>query len=105
MKKSTKKVIRIVISLIYIFWGLFAPLSAFNAILAMDIGAITSACVGVLMLLAGILGLIGIKKIKCRLFGIIIFVCSVATMIPTFPPPSLNAIITAVLSLLFIVCL
>jgi hypothetical protein len=105
MKKSTKKVVKILISIVYIFWGLFSPISAFHAILALDIGAIASAAVGILTLLAGIFGLIGIKKIKCRIFGIIIFVCSIAAVILALPAISWNSIITAVLSWLFIACL
>ena len=105
MKTGTKKVIKILISIIYIFWGLFSPISAFHAILDLDIGAIASATVGVLMLLAGIFGLIGIKKIKCRIFGIVIFVCSVAAIILALPSINVNSIITAVLAWLFIACL
>ena len=105
MKNSTKKVVKILISIVYIFWGLYSPISAFHAILDLDLGAIASATVGVLMLLAGIFGLIGIKKIKCRIFGIVIFVCSVAAIILALPSISINSIITAVLSFLFIACL
>ena len=105
MKAGTKKVVKILISIIYIFWGLYSPISAFQAILALNVGAIASATVGVLMLLAGIFGLIGIKKTKCRIFGIVIFVCSVAAIILALPSISVNSIITAVLSWLFIACL
>ena len=105
MKNGVKNVVRIVISLIYIFWGIFSPISAFNAILKLDIGAIATAAVGILTLLAGILGLIGIKKNKCRIFGIVILVCSIVAIVLALPAISLNSIITAVLSLLFIICL
>lgn len=105
MKAGTKKVIKILISIVYIFWGLYSPISAFHAILALDVGAIASASVGVLMLLAGIFGLIGIKKMKCRIFGIVIFVCSVAAIILALPSISVNSIITAILSFFFIACL
>ena len=62
MKKSTKNILKIIISIIYIAWGILSPLSAIQAIIALDISAILSATVGVLTLLAGIFGLIGIKK-------------------------------------------
>ena len=81
MKKTTKTVLRVIISIIYIIWGIFAPVSAINAILALDVGAIISATVGVLTLLAGVFGLLGISKIKCRVFGIIIFVASVISVV------------------------
>ena len=102
MKKSTKNILRIVISIIYIAWGILSPLSAIQAIIALDLGAILSATVGVLTLLAGIFGLIGIKKTKCRIFGIVIFVFSVISAVVAF---SVSSVITAVLAWLFIVCL
>ena len=102
MKKSTKNILRIVISIIYIAWGILSPLSAIQAIIALDLGAILSATVGVLTLLAGIFGLIGIKKTKCRIFGIVIFVFSVISAVVAF---SVSSVITAVLAWLFILCL
>ena len=106
MKKTTKNVLRIVISIVYILWGISAPLTALRAILDLDIGAIASATVGVLTLLAGIFGLIGIKRIKCRVFGIIIFVCSLVALAMSLPSGlAWQPIVTAILSWLFIICL
>ncbi len=104
MSATAKKVLKIIISIVYILWGLWSPISALKAILDLNVGAIASAAVGVLMLLAGIFGLIGIKKIKCRIFGIVIFVCSLLAVVAALPSISINAIITAVLAWLFIVC-
>lgn len=104
MKKKTKNILRVIISIIYIVWGFYAPLSALKAVIALDVGAIASAAVGVLMLFAGIFGLFGLKKTKCRVFGIIIFVCSLASVILALPSISASAIITAVLAWLFIIC-
>ena len=105
MKKSTKNILKIIISIIYIAWGILSPLSAIQAIIALDISAILSATVGVLTLLAGIFGLIGIKKTKCRIFGIVIFVFSVIAVVVAIPDISVRGIITAVLAWLFIVCI
>ncbi|MBR2908106.1 MAG: hypothetical protein IKC26_08735 [Clostridia bacterium] len=105
MKKGTKSVLRVVISIIYIIWGIFSPISAIKAIIALDVGAIASATVGVLMLLAGIFGLLGMKKGKCRAFGIVIFIASVVAVVLALPVISLSSIITAILAWLFIVCL
>lgn len=105
MKKGTKNVLRIVISIVYIIWGIYSPISAIQAVLALNIPALISAGVGILMLLAGIFGLIGMKKIKCRIFGIIIFVFSLVAVFMALPSLSANSIITALLSWLFIVCL
>ena len=105
MKKGTKNVLRIVISIVYILWGIYSPISAIQAVLALNVSALISAAVGVLMLLAGIFGLFGMKKIKCRIFGIIIFVFSLVAVVMALPSLSANSIITALLSWLFIVCL
>lgn len=105
MKKATKSILKIVISIIYIIWGLWSPISAFEAVLDLNIPALITAGVGVLMLLAGIFGLIGMKKIKCRVFGIIIFVFSLVGVVTALPAINVNTLVTAVLSWLFIVCI
>ncbi len=105
MKSTTKKAVRVIISIIYILWGILSPISAIAAILALNIGAIASAVVGIMMLLAGIFGLLGIKKSKCRIFGVVIFVCSLVAVILALPSISIQSIITALLAWLFIACL
>ena len=108
LNKKTKNVLKVLISIIYIIWGIYSPIQAFTAVVSLNIGAIISASVGVLMLLAGIFGLFGMKKDKCRIFGIIICVFSligVVTSIPAFPNINVSSLITAILSWLFIVCL
>ena len=104
MKKATKSILKIVISIIYIIWGLWSPISAFEAVLDLNIPALITAGVGVLMLLAGIFGLIGMKKIKCRVFGIIIFVFSLVGVVTALPAINVTTLVTAVLSWLFIAC-
>ena len=105
MKSGTKHALKILISILYIIWGLFSPISAFRAVLALDVGAIAAAAVGVMMLLAGIFGLMGIKKLKCRIFGIVIFICSILAVVLALPVISWRSIITALLAWLFIACL
>ena len=105
MKKSTRNIFKIVISIIYILWGILSPITAFKAILALDIGALLAASVGVITLLAGIFGLIGIKKIKCRIFGIVIFVLSIVSVVVALPGLNINGIVNALLAWLFILCL
>ncbi len=75
-----KKVARIVISILYILWGITAPLSAWNALVNLDVAAMISATVGIIMLLAGIFGLLGIRPIKRRIFGIIILVLALTSV-------------------------
>ncbi len=105
MKKGTKNILRVIISIVYIIWGIMSPLSVINAILALNVAAIVAAAVGVLTLLAGIFGLVGVKKSKCRVFGIIIFVCAVISAVFSLPVISVNSIVNAILAWLFIVCL
>lgn len=104
MKKTTKNILRIVISIVYIIWGLWSPISAFEAVLDLNVPGLITAGVGVLMLLAGIFGLLGMKKIKCRVFGIIIFVFSLVGVVAALPAINVTTIVTAVLAWLFIVC-
>ena len=104
MKKGTKNVLKIVISIVYIIWGIYSPISAIEAILALNIPALVSAAVGILMLLAGIFGLFGLKKGKCKAFGLVIFAFAIVSVILALPAISVNSIVTAILAWLFIVC-
>ena len=109
MKSSTKKILRVVISILYIIWGLASPIAAFNAILALDLGAILSAAVGLMMLIAGVCGLLGLKKSICHLFGVVLFILAVLACIPLFLTfsiiPLVSNIISAILALLFVICI
>ena len=110
MKKNTKKIINVIISIIYIIWGILSPLSALEAIIALNVPALASAAVGILMLLAGFFCILGIKKEKCRVFGVIIFICSIIsvglTVMGGFNLTGLiRSSIPAVLAWLFIFCL
>jgi hypothetical protein len=107
MKATTKKIFKIIISLVYIVWGIYSPLSIIKAVFALDVGAIIAASVGVLTLLAGIFGLIGIKKTKCRAFGIVIMIFSIISIVYSIPMGGIpvNSIINAVLAWLFISCI
>ena len=104
MKKNTKNVLKIIISIVYILWGIYAPIQAFSALVALDISAMISASVGVLMLLAGIFGILGMKKNKCRVFGIIIFIFSIVGVVAAIPSLNISSLVTALLAWLFIVC-
>jgi hypothetical protein len=105
MKRTTRNIFRIIISIVYIIWGIYSPIQVFNAVLALDVGAMLSAGVGILTLLAGIFGLLGLRRIRCRIFGVVIFVVSAVGVIAALPAINTTSIITAVLAWLFIVCL
>ena len=106
MKSATRKILKILISIVYIAWGIYSSLSVIKAVLAFDVGALIAAFVGVLTLLAGIFGLIGIKRTKCRIFGIIIMIFSIVSIVYSLPMGAIptNSIINAILAWLFISC-
>lgn len=107
MKKSTKNVVRVILSILYIIWGIAAPLSLIRAIIAFDLAAILGVAGGVLMLLAGVLGLLKVKVGLCRTFGVIIFLINGASFVLALLGGAfqLTPLVSALLAWLFIVCL
>ena len=111
MKKSAKKIVHIIISLVYIVWGIGAPLSFvknlanlnFESILS--IGTILSVATGVIMLLAGVLGLLRLRPIHRRMLGIIIFILAAASAVTSLAGGHLawQAILQAVMAWLYII--
>ena len=79
-----KKVLHIIISIVYIIWGIGAPLTLIKSLASLDlaslasIGTLISVATGLVMLFAGIFGLLRIKPLKRRLLGIFIFVLALA---------------------------
>ena len=100
-----KTFLRIVTSIVFIAWGIYSPLSALDAIMSLNVSALISAGVGVLMLIAGVLGLIGLKKNKRRIFAIIILVMSALPVITALPDFSFSALITVAVSVLYLLCI
>ena len=109
MKRSTQSLLRLVISILYIVWGITAPLTLIKSILALNFSAILSAAVGLVMLAAGIYGLLGIKRSRARLFGTIILVLAVVSIVSIIASGSFGGlfspIISAVLAWLYITCI
>lgn len=104
MKRSTKRIIRVLIGILYIVWGVASPASAYEALIALDTTALVSAGIGVLMLLAGILAVFHIRKSICRTFGIVIFLTNAIPIAMALPTIHLQSVISAALSLLFVIC-
>ena len=103
MRKSTKRgLTRVLISLLYIVWGILSPVMAFKALLALDLTGIVTAAVGVLMLIAGFYGLLDVRRAKIRTFGVIIFVVAVVSIVLSLPTINVLTIVTAVLAWLYI---
>ena len=105
MKSVTRGLIRVIISVLYIIWGIMSPLSAIKALIALDLSGIVTAAVGVLMLIAGFFGLLGIKRAKVRTFGVVIFVTAVVSVILSLPTINFMSIVSAVLAWLFILAI
>jgi hypothetical protein len=111
MKKATKKIIHVIISLVYIVWGIGAPLSFvknladlnFDSILS--ISTILTVATGIVMLLAGILGLLRLRPIYRRLLGILIFVLAASSAVSSLMGGHLawQAILQAVMAWLYII--
>ena len=82
-----KKVLHVIISIVYIIWGIGAPLSLVKSLATLDlasltsIGTLISVATGLVMLLAGILGLLRIKPLKRRLLGVLILVLALAGVV------------------------
>lgn len=106
-----KKIIHIIISLLYIVWGIGAPLTFVKSILNLNfesilsIGTLLSVATGLIMLIAGILGLFRLRPIYRRLLGIIIFVLAAVSAATSLAGGHLawQAILQAVLAWLYIV--
>ena len=106
-----KKIIHIIISIVYIIWGIGAPLSLIKRLGALEITSLTSVgtlisiATGLVMLFAGIFGLLRIKRLKRLILGIVIFVLAVSGVITSIAGGGLSwqAILQAVMAWLYIV--
>ena len=103
--KNTQSIIHVIISIIYIIWGIYSPLSALNAIISPNIAALVGAAIGVITLVAGILGLFRLKPSVRRILGIIIFVLSIVSIVTALMGGGINwqAILQAILAWLYII--
>ena len=106
-----KKVLHIIISIVYIIWGIGAPLTLIKSLASLDlaslasIGTLISVATGLVMLFAGIFGLLRIKRLKRLILGIVIFVLAVSGVITSIAGGGLSwqAILQAVMAWLYII--
>lgn len=103
---------RIVISLIYIVMGIDSLIpsieAALRSALELDIIGILTASVGILMLLAGLFGILDVKRGVCRTMGIIIFAVSAFMFVWSLLKGQgyqRDGLIGAALAWLFIICI
>ena len=106
MRNSTKTVVRILISILYIIWGASSTLAAVQALISFNLVGVLSMLVGLLMLFAGVLGLFKIKPAVCRLLGAAIFIMAAITFVLSiFTGISWGNLVSAFLAWLFITCI
>ena len=106
-----KKLIHIIISIVYLVWGIGAPLSLIKSLVALDlaslasIGTLISVATGLVMLFAGIFGLLRIKPLKRLVLGIVIFVLAASSVITSLVGGQIawQAILQALMAWLYII--
>ena len=106
-----KKIIHIIISIVYIIWGIGAPLTLIKSLASLDLSSLTSlgtlvsVATGLVMLLAGIFGLFRIKPLKRRIFGVIIFILAASSVITSLVGGNIawQSILQAVMAWLYII--
>ena len=106
-----KKIIHIIISIVYIIWGIGAPLTLIKSLEFLDLSSLTSlgtlvsVATGLVMLLAGIFGLFRIKPLKRRIFGVIIFILAASSIITSLVDGNIvwQSILQAVMAWLYII--
>ncbi len=76
MAGSKRNVTRILISIIFIAYGVDSVIRALQALVALDIAGVVACALGIVMFITGILGLFRASITACRVLGVIICVLS-----------------------------
>ncbi|MBE6556667.1 MAG: hypothetical protein E7664_02850 [Ruminococcaceae bacterium] len=80
MSKNSKDLTRILISLIFLAYGIDGFIAALQSLADFNIAGVLACALGVLMFITGILGLCRKNKV-CRILGVIICVLSAAQFV------------------------
>lgn len=81
MSKGKAQLTRILISLVFIAFGIDSVIRALELLLDLDIAGILSSATGLLMFTTGIMGIFKVKINVCRVLAIIVCVLSAANFI------------------------
>ena len=73
---SKKNITRILISVIFIVYGISSVFTAFSALLDLDILGVLGCALGLLMFAMGIFGFIRSQITVCRVLGVIVCILS-----------------------------
>ncbi|MBQ8140830.1 MAG: hypothetical protein IJ038_03940 [Clostridia bacterium] len=76
-----KNLTKILISLVFIAFGIDSVVRAFEFLLDLEIGGILSCALGLVMFITGIVGLCKVKADVCRVLAIIVCILSAASFI------------------------
>ena len=81
MAKKNAKLTRVLISLVFIAYGLDSVIRALGLLLELDIAGMISCALGLIMFITGIVGLCKVKIEVCRVLAVIVCVLSAANFI------------------------
>lgn len=106
MAASKSKITRILISIIFIAWGVESVVLAFESLLDLDLNGVVASALGLVMFTTGLLGLFGASIKACRIMGIIICVLSAASFIMALASGSFatQSLVQALLAWLYFDC-
>jgi len=106
-----KKFIHIIISIVYIIWGVGAPLTLIKSLVNLDLTSLASLATlvafatGLVMFFAGIFGLFRIKPLTRRILGVVIFILAASSVITSLVGGTIawQSILQAVMAWLYII--
>lgn len=101
-KAKTRNVFRIIVSIIFIIYGVFAAVSALKGI-SLSLSWALEAAIAAIVLIAGILGITKTNYNKCRVLGIIILILAIVSFVLSGFPIALTPILSIVLPILYII--
>lgn len=89
MSKSASSLTRILISIVFISYGIDSVIRALGLLLELDIGGVMSCSLGLLMFILGLCGILKVKAIVRKILAVIVCVLSAANfinalLVPTF---------------------
>ncbi len=103
---SKKNITRVIISIIFIAYGVSSVFTALDALLDLDMAGILSCTLGLLMFVTGLFGIVRTNIKVCRVCGVIICVLSALEFAMALVGGSfvVNSLVQALLAWLYFDC-
>ena len=106
-----KRFIHVIISIVYIIWGIGAPLTLIKSLATLNLSSLASLAslvafaTGLVMFFAGIFGLFRIKPLHRRVLGVIIFILAASSVVTSLVGGTIawQSILQAVMAWLYII--